>query len=354
MNSSPVAGGLYGTDGQSLYLIDKSTGGATLIGSHGPVEYAIGGLAFDSDGILYGMSLLDIAQLYTIDTGTGAATAIGPIGIGFIFEGGLAFGPNGVLYGVDSGSAVDARTFTIDPGTGAGQIIGPSQGQSRDINGMAFDGNKMYAMDRVSDTVGTLDILTGSYQPIGYPGSYVGGIGGASVDPASNDLYAVFGDGSFYILDKGSGNGTCLGTTPAVYGLAFAPTGEALTADTDEISAQTGGQVTFTLTAGNANADRGYILLGSISGTTPGINLPGGLVTLPLHWDIFTSLVIGLINTPVFSNFMGQLDSTGMASSKFDTLGPIPGAAGLTMYFAYALNNPWDFVSNPVGIEIVP
>jgi hypothetical protein len=28
--------------------------------------------------------------------------------------------------------------------------------------------------------------------------------------------------------------------------------------------------------------------------------------------------------------------------------------AGADLYFAYALNGPWDFVSNPVKIEIVP
>ncbi len=33
---------------------------------------------------------------------------------------------------------------------------------------------------------------------------------------------------------------------------------------------------------------------------------------------------------------------------------PTSFAAGLTIHFANALNNPWDFVSNPVGIEIVP
>jgi hypothetical protein len=37
-------------------------------------------------------------------------------------------------------------------------------------------------------------------------------------------------------------------------------------------------------------------------------------------------------------------------------LPPIPGGAGLKMYFAYALSPPpsWNFVSNPVTIEIIP
>jgi hypothetical protein len=32
-----VPGGLYGTDGANLYLIDTATGAASLIGAHGPV-----------------------------------------------------------------------------------------------------------------------------------------------------------------------------------------------------------------------------------------------------------------------------------------------------------------------------
>ena len=80
-----VPGGLYGTDGAHLYLIDKATGVANLIGPHGAVEFAIGAIAFDAGGVLYGISLTDAAQLYTINVTNGAATAIGPLGVGFVF-----------------------------------------------------------------------------------------------------------------------------------------------------------------------------------------------------------------------------------------------------------------------------
>ena len=53
--------------------------------------------------------------------------------------------------------------------------------------------------------------------------------------------------------------------------------------------------------------------------------------------------------------FLGILDPTGNGAAIFNTLGPMPpGMAGTTMSFAYALNMPWDFVSNPVNIEIIP
>lgn len=139
-----------------------------------------------------------------------------------------------------------------------------------------------------------------------------------------------------------------------IYAQLVAVVPQYLSADTETISASTGGQANFSLEAGSINGGRDYLLLGSVSGTYPGIPLPGGAATLPLNWDVFLSLVISLVNTPVFSNFMGTLDNAGSAAATFDTLGPVSGATGLIMHYAYALNAPWNFASNPVAIEIVP
>jgi pyrrolidone-carboxylate peptidase len=119
-----------------------------------------------------------------------------------------------------------------------------------------------------------------------------------------------------------------------------------------------GGAVAFDLNGGTANANRNYLLLGSLKGTSPGILLPGGTATLPLNWDLFTGLTINLLNTPFFSNFMGTLDPEGHGSATFNTLTPLPGGlAGETLHFAYALSprlpDGW-FASNPAGIWIVP
>ena len=128
-----------------------------------------------------------------------------------------------------------------------------------------------------------------------------------------------------------------------------------LEADTTTLPESTGGVVHFTLEAGAPNAYRNYLMLGSISGTQPGIPLPGGMATLPLNWDVMTNVVLSLLNTPIFSDFMGMLDGAGSGSATYDTLGPLPpGLVGASLYFAYALNNPWDFASNAVAIEIVP
>ena len=126
-----------------------------------------------------------------------------------------------------------------------------------------------------------------------------------------------------------------------------------LQADTFAIPGGMGGKANLLLLAGSANANRNYIILGSVTGTDPGTTLPRGKATLPLNWDFFTNVVVDMINTPFFPNFMGKLDANGRAEAQFNTLGLFAGGAGLTLYFAYALNAPWDFVSNPVAVEIL-
>jgi hypothetical protein len=76
------------------------------------------------------------------------------------------------------------------------------------------------------------------------------------------------------------------------------------------------------------------------------------MVNLPVNWDVFTDFVLTLLNTSVFVNFLGTLDGSGTATAQLN-VPPVTGFAPLTMHYAYALNNPWDFVSNPVAVEIV-
>jgi hypothetical protein len=143
-------------------------------------------------------------------------------------------------------------------------------------------------------------------------------------------------------------NAFFLGTTNLVPDPVVAP----LSADVYEVS-ETGGTVTLFLEAGSDNAWRNYIILGGMSGTVPGYPLPGGLVTLPLNWDLFTTAMIPVLNTITFQNFLGLLDAQGAAIAYLNVPPIPPGYVGLFMYYAYALNNPFDFVSNPIAIEIV-
>ena len=73
-----------------------------------------------------------------------------------------------------------------------------------------------------------------------------------------------------------------------------------------------------------------------------------------MEWDVFTDIVVLLLNTPAFQNFLGSLDASGQAGAQLNS-GPLnPAFAGVKIYFAYCLNAPFDFSSNPEVIEIVP
>lgn len=126
-----------------------------------------------------------------------------------------------------------------------------------------------------------------------------------------------------------------------------------LTTDVSEINGSTGGIANLSLNAGVANGGRSYLLFGSVSGVTPGSPLPGGFVVLPLNWDIFTNFVFELRNTPTFSNFQANLDAQGAAAAQFN-LFPVTLPSAVPVYFAYALAPPWNFVSNPVLINVAP
>lgn len=119
-------------------------------------------------------------------------------------------------------------------------------------------------------------------------------------------------------------------------------------------SAAVGVDVDLNLDAGDAYAGRNYFVLGSLSGTVPGIPLPGGNV-LPLNWDPFLGIVISAANTPFFANFQSTLDANGQETANFNTFGPVdPAMVGLTFSFAYTTFSPFDMVSNPVDIKLEP
>jgi subtilisin family serine protease len=130
---------------------------------------------------------------------------------------------------------------------------------------------------------------------------------------------------------------------------------QALIADTQMLS-NTSQQleVLFSLHGGAANANRKYMMLGSVTGSAPGTLLPGGLV-LPINWDLFTNLTIQLTNTPLFQNFSGTLDGNGNATAMlFTERPPDPAFIGTVMTFAFFTFPPpgYDFVSNAWDVEI--
>jgi hypothetical protein len=127
-----------------------------------------------------------------------------------------------------------------------------------------------------------------------------------------------------------------------------------LWADAYSIPVSAGATIPLSLDAGGANAGRTYLMLGSMSGTLPGHSLPGGSM-IPVNWDYFTDLVLSLLNTAVFQNFMGNLNGSGQASASLNTFGPLdPILIGETAHFAYTLGNPFDYVSNAIPVKFDP
>ena len=114
---------------------------------------------------------------------------------------------------------------------------------------------------------------------------------------------------------------------------------------TPTVSATLGGTVEMQLDAGPTGAGQLYALVGTLSGTSPGVPLPQGMV-LPINPDPFTALSTGI------PGFVGNFDSQGRASASWD-LPPVPTAIGFTFHFAWTAPGPWT-VSNPVSLQLTP
>jgi outer membrane protein assembly factor BamB len=308
--------------GTKLYESDPLPG-------HGDQEVP---LMIGPDGTIYvirdGTGLIRALQ----DTGTGftelwtAPTGTAANGVGSTGQFGV--GTDGSLYFVAS----DMQSLNrIDPATGT--IIDTSDPLAGDLD------------PRITvDTTGTLYVCTGTASD-------------GKLYALAPDLTELWQETFYYNYYSGpalgehghlamAGNGTTL----KVY---FKE--NPLIADLAEIEASTAATVNFTLDAGTASAGRTYLLLGTLSGTQPGTPLPGGLETLPVNWDVFTDVVFLLLNSAVFDDFLGVLDGSGQGAAQLNSPGGLPPIAiGVAMHYAFTINNPFDFASNPIAVQIVP
>lgn len=127
-----------------------------------------------------------------------------------------------------------------------------------------------------------------------------------------------------------------------------------LSIDVNQLSVATGGTINFTIDAGAAGANRPYLLVGGINGTSPGTLLPGGLATLPINRDAVTNVILANLFTPIFKNYVGQLDASGQGAAQLNAPPVNAALAGRVLHHAWCLRSPFDTVSNPVGIEFLP
>ncbi len=132
---------------------------------------------------------------------------------------------------------------------------------------------------------------------------------------------------------------------------------QTLSGKVSSISLSSGGSQILDVQAGLANAGRTYLVAGSLSGTSPGMPLPGGF-TLPLHYDAYTAFTLFTPNNPVLSNSLGILGVNGGNQATFTLpAGVDPSLAGITVTHAFLVLDSGShvkLVSNPLAVQLVP
>ncbi len=348
-----------------LLRVDTDTLSGTVVGPTGLTT--VGGLAFGADGTLYGLDAL-ADRIFTIDVGTGLATPIGPpLAVATTFSTGLANDPTtDELYGVAVAGSSSSLLVRFDKSTGAATIVGDTGATS--IVGLGFDlAGQLWGIDGAGglEHLLRIDSATGATTVVGPQGlAAFPQIGACEVGPSGTlwALPAVGGGFDLLRIDVQTGAPTSLGTIAGIAGnglTGLASRTSALFASPVSLSLATGGTQTLALSAGPANAGRFHFVLGTLSGTTPGIALDG--FVLPLNVDAYTFQSLLAPNAAPFGNTFGLLDANGQATATV-TLPPglSPALAGLRADHAYVVIDvaptlvAVTLVSPSAGLELVP
>lgn len=108
----------------------------------------------------------------------------------------------------------------------------------------------------------------------------------------------------------------------------------ALTCDDHKLSVGFGGTRHFALDAGRKLRGMTYMLLGTTSGTSPGVRL--GSHRLPINIDSFTEFTLTQANSPALPGYQGLLDGDGRAKASFVlSAAGDPSLVGLRMHHAF-------------------
>lgn len=126
-----------------------------------------------------------------------------------------------------------------------------------------------------------------------------------------------------------------------------------LSVDVNSISKTAGGSIRFQLDPGSEYGERRYFLMGTESGTEPGTVLPGGAI-LPLNWGNLSWYIFFHYNTHTLADFRGELNLAGNATAFLNAPPSLLLPIGTVLHFAFTTENPYDFQSKPLTIEIVP
>ncbi|MCC6406742.1 MAG: DUF1028 domain-containing protein [Planctomycetes bacterium] len=122
------------------------------------------------------------------------------------------------------------------------------------------------------------------------------------------------------------------------------------------VTAAGGAPIPFTLDLGPSYAGSDYLLVGSMTGTSPGVPFAG--LTLPLNFDPFMRRTIHAANQGAFHDTQGQLDADGRATAQWLALpGALAPFVGHHLDFAAAIlapTPPGPAVTSAVGFDVYP
>ncbi len=148
-----------------------------------------------------------------------------------------------------------------------------------------------------------------------------------------------------------------VGTLAAVIfttGAATAQQGAEFVGTPDRVSVSEGGWQNFELNAGPEHPHRWYLILGSLSGTDPGIAV--GDFLIPLQYDFYTDFTLTMPNAGLIRDQLARLDEAGQATADF-YLPPRVALdfIGMTMNHVYVVANESAgiaAVSEPVPLHL--
>lgn len=222
---SAPAGELYAVSQvlDQVYVIDTTTGAATLVTDIPPADNVMG-ITFDASGAMWGVDgFWSESRFWSIDKDAGSASLIGGTGSDTV-NGALAQDPTTGLFYSGMGDGPDRQLITIDPATGLATVVGDIAGLPpfTGFAGMTFlpDGTLLgYCPSWTGDCfLYSIDTSTAVATEIGeITDSTFSLFGGLAYDPETDTLYLSMAV-ELWTVDPTTGVGTLVGPHDGIGG----------------------------------------------------------------------------------------------------------------------------------------